>query len=258
MSATYSLGRSPKSLTSCPFVALYTAWEKASQVVPLYSCMSATYSLVQSPTCLTSCLFVALYVGNLQPWEVPKIPQSCPFVALYVGNLQPWEVPKIPHKLSLCSPVCRQPTALGGPQNPSQVVQPAMPWVVPLEMPSLALPLGMLPWSSQPQGSRKGDVNQKQQVCKRVDSERFQMSNVASSLAFGSSSSPSSSSIISSSSSSGADINWSAPKLDNATEKYVVNNGWTQEKSLSPVGQVGLLKLALRPMLIASHILGLV
>ena len=87
--------------------------------------------------------------------------------------------PQNSSKLSLCSLVCRQPTALGGPQNPSQVVQPAMPWVVPLEMPSLALPLGMPPWSSQPQGSRKGDVNQKQQVCKRVDSERFQMSNVA-------------------------------------------------------------------------------
>ena len=139
MSATYSLGRSPKSLTSCPF-ALYTAWEKASQVVPLYSCMSATYSLVQSPTCLTSCPFVALYVGNLQhklsrPFvalyfgippkslklslacqqpTVLRPPKSLTFGALYVGNLQPRKVPKMPHKLSLCSPVCPQPTALAG------------------------------------------------------------------------------------------------------------------------------------------------
>ena len=39
----------------------------------------------------------ALYVGTLG--RSPTCLTSCPFVALYVGNLQPWEVPKIPHKL---------------------------------------------------------------------------------------------------------------------------------------------------------------
>ena len=110
------------------FVALY-------QPTALY-----VGTLGRSPTCLTSCPFVALYVGNLQhklsrpfvalyfgiPPKSLKLslacqqptalrpPKSLTFGALYVRNLQPWKVPKMPHKLSLCSPVCPQPTALAG------------------------------------------------------------------------------------------------------------------------------------------------